>query len=472
MILQRKRGLRTVLLLLQCLLISFAFAYCAAITTFFTSLSPQQFGHYPFYAIVMMLGLFIESYRRDQSGKQFNPFGRSFLRQHQVSLHQALYAAGALFIYLVVTKDNYISRISIALCLPMLYVTLLWSNRYLWWILAQSLFHGVRRGRVLLIGTPPKAEHLKSWLSSKEVYGMDTLGILNDETPSAGAVTIGDLPHLGGVADAEKVIEQHGITQVILLQIPECPEEHKKLMDVMDSHGVRLLIFNNLEEKLNHPVIYIEDDGHHFITLRQEPLENPLNRIAKRALDISIALPTILFIVPPIAIVVWIIQRLHSPGPLFFHQTRAGIQNHQFTIWKFRTMRVDNPDVARQVTQNDDRIYPGGRFLRRFSLDELPQFWNVLKGNMSITGPRPHLIEHNEQFARQIARYPLRTVVKPGITGLAQVRGFRGEAHTADDIARRLESDIVYLENWRLSLDLAIIARTAWQMLSPPKTAY
>jgi lipopolysaccharide/colanic/teichoic acid biosynthesis glycosyltransferase len=219
-------------------------------------------------------------------------------------------------------------------------------------------------------------------------------------------------------------------------------------------------------------VIYLEDEGHHFISLRQEPLENPLNRIAKRTLDVVVSVPIVIFVLPFASLLVWTIQRIYSPGPLYFKQVRAGIQNHQFMIWKFRTMHPNNPDMARQATWNDDRIYRCGHFLRRFSIDELPQFWNVLKGDMSVTGPRPHLIEHNEQFAKQIASYPIRTVVKPGITGLAQVRGFRGEARTPNDIALRLQADILYLENWRLTLDVAIILRTIWQMFVPPKTAY
>jgi exopolysaccharide biosynthesis polyprenyl glycosylphosphotransferase len=470
MIQQRKRGLQTVLLLLQSILIALSLALCLVISSAFVSLSRDQINHYPLYALVMMMGLFFESFRRDQLGKQSSPFGNSFLSQHQISLNQTFYAAGALFVYLVVTRDSYISRISLGLWLPFLYLTLLWSNRYLWEILAKSLFHGVRKGRILLIGTPPKALRLEYWLRSKEIYGMDTLGILSDDPGETEALK--GFPHLGRIADAESVIEEREITQVILLQLPEAPEEHLVLMTMLQRHGVRLLILNNLEEKLNHPVIYIEDDGHHFISLRREPLENPFNRIAKRVLDVVIALPVVLLVLPPTALVVWIMQRFYSPGPLFFRQVRAGIQNQQFVIWKFRTMHVNNPDAARQVTANDPRIYPGGRFLRRFSIDEIPQFLNVLKGNMSVTGPRPHLIEHNEQFARQIASYPIRTVVKPGITGLAQVRGFRGEARTPDDIARRLESDITYLENWRLTLDLAIIIRTFWQMLVPPKTAY
>jgi len=470
MILQRTRGLQSILLLLQSILLAVSFALSLLVTLVFIPMSWRQIHHYPLYALIMIMGLFIEFNRRDLLGKQFNPLVYGFLKQHQVSLNQTLFATSALFIYLVATKDNFISRTSLALYLPALYLTLLWSNRYLWSMLAYTLFRGTRRGRVLLIGTPLKALHLKSWLKSKEIYGIETIGILCDETDPFRIPE--GLPRLGEVADVEKVIEKYGIVQVILLQLPEDVEEYRNLMDTMEHHGVRLLVFNNLEDKLRHPVIYIEDNGYHFISLRKEPLENPLNRVTKRLLDVSIALPMVLFILPPIAIVVWLIQRFSSPGPLFLQQTRAGIQNHQFAIWKFRTMHVDNPDKTRQATRHDARIYRGGHFLRRFSIDELPQFWNVLKGEMSVTGPRPHMIEHNAQFAKQIAHYAIRTVVKPGITGLAQVRGFRGEARTASDIARRLESDIDYLENWRLSLDLAIILRTIWQMVFPPKTAY
>jgi len=243
-------------------------------------------------------------------------------------------------------------------------------------------------------------------------------------------------------------------------------------MSALERHGVRLLILNNLEEKLHHPICYLEDDGHNFIGLRKEPLESPLNRISKRILDIVIALPVVIFLLPPVALLVWLIQKMNSAGPLLLRQKRAGLQNNQFEILKFRTMHVNNPSDTRQASRDDVRIYRGGRALRRFSIDELPQFWNVLQGDMSLVGPRPHLIEHNEQFARVIANFPIRMVVKPGITGLAQVRGFRGEARTAEAIAHRLESDLEYLENWRLTLDLIIIARTTVQMVAPPKTAY
>ena len=135
-------------------------------------------------------------------------------------------------------------------------------------------------------------------------------------------------------------------------------------------------------------------------------------------------------------------------------------------------MQVANPDPTRQAAKGDSRIYPGGQLLRKFSIDEIPQFINVLLGDMSIVGPRPHLLEHDEHFAHALLNYPVRGNVKPGITGLAQVRGFRGETKTAEDVIKRVESDIHYLENWSFLMDCWIIVQTAAQVVRPPPTAF
>jgi len=471
MILQRKRGLQAILVLAQGILITLTFVLCAvAAFSFFTSAEWFQIAHYPTYVFAITAGLFLESFQRDQAGMELSPFEESVPRQLQLSFRQTLYAVGMLFFYLVVTKDATISRIFLALCLPMFYLTLLWSNRYLSRRLAGYLFRGARQGRVLLIGSPAKAEAISGWLQSKRIFGIHTVGILHD---SPGDDTNpSNFPNLGPLSKAEQIIREQNITQVILLELPEDEGTYRKLISEVESQGVRFLILNNLEEKLRHPIYYFDDDGYNFIGLRKEPLEDPLNRISKRALDVALSIPVVLFVLPPVAVIVWVIQKINSPGPLILRQMRAGLQNNQFEILKFRTMHVNNPAVAQQATQNDARIYRGGRFLRRFSIDELPQFWNVLKGQMSLVGPRPHLIEHNEEFARVISRFPIRMVVKPGITGLAQVRGFRGEARNVEAISQRLRSDIEYLENWRLILDIMIIGKTGLQMIFPPKTAY
>jgi putative colanic acid biosynthesis UDP-glucose lipid carrier transferase len=257
-----------------------------------------------------------------------------------------------------------------------------------------------------------------------------------------------------------------------MLEFPLFTELNRNIIRVCDQLGVRLLIVSDLEEKLRHPVTHFEDDGFRFIGLREEPLENPLNRFCKRAIDIVIALPVMLLVFPVLTVIVWVAQRLQSPGPLFHVQTRAGMQNRRFTIYKFRTMHEGNADLARQAYDGDRRIYPLGKWVRKLSIDEVPQFWNVLKGDMSIVGPRPHLIEHNNQFSQLMANYHVRAFVKPGITGLAQVRGFRGEARDNSDIEKRVACDIEYLENWNLSLECGIILRTCGQILVPPRTAY
>jgi lipopolysaccharide/colanic/teichoic acid biosynthesis glycosyltransferase len=241
--------------------------------------------------------------------------------------------------------------------------------------------------------------------------------------------------------------------------------------EVCERNGVRLLVICDFESTLRHPVTMFEDEGIRFIGLRDEPLEDPFGSFAKRCLDITVALPVVCLILPPTTLLVAGLQWCRSPGPIFYRQLRSGLQNIPFAILKYRTMHVANPDVTKQASKGDSRIYPGGQWLRKLSLDELPQFLNVLRGEMSVVGPRPHLMQHDDIFARVLVNYPVRRNVKPGITGLAQVRGFRGETRTNEDVVKRVESDIYYLENWSLFLDVWIILRTAWQVIFPPRTA-
>jgi putative colanic acid biosynthesis UDP-glucose lipid carrier transferase len=275
---------------------------------------------------------------------------------------------------------------------------------------------------------------------------------------------------LGTIEQFDEICHTSEITQVVLLEL--CPTEvARSLLAKCQQRGMRLLIVNDLAEQIRHPIRCVVDEGINLVTLHEEPLENPLNRVLKRTFDFALAIFVVVSVLPWLIVLVWLCQRLQSPGPLWYRQQRAGLQNRPFSILKFRTMHTENGDETVQAKRGDARIYPLGRWLRRFSLDEIPQFLNVLSGEMSVVGPRPHLLEHNKQFAEVIKQYHLRTFIKPGITGLAQVRGFRGEARTPDDISARLHSDLIYLENWSLALDIGIVLRTIWQMLRPPATA-
>jgi putative colanic acid biosysnthesis UDP-glucose lipid carrier transferase len=184
------------------------------------------------------------------------------------------------------------------------------------------------------------------------------------------------------------------------------------------------------------------------------------NRLVKRVSDLVLA-SFIMVLIAPIFIAIAIGVKLSSPGPAIFRQRRNGLDGEEIIVYKFRSMRaMDDGAVVQQATKDDARITPLGAFLRRSSLDELPQFINVLQGRMSIVGPRPHAVAHNEQYRQLIKAYMVRHKVKPGITGWAQIHGLRGETDTIEKMRARVEYDLEYLRNWTLGLDLQIIART------------
>jgi len=463
MVTQRTEGLYRVFLLCQIVMVAALFWVGVWLMVTFYSPGPAlTWQRYSTYCGVLVIGMILEALSRSKNYFLQN----ELLRPHRLSLRQTVASVGLLVLYLIGTKDAFISRVFFFNFVPWLYVALLFSHYYLPSLLARGIFRSEEK--TLLVGSSRKAIQLRDWLQRKAEIGLRTVGLICDEKIDK---TEDGLPVLGRSDEIEKIIRERGITQVILLEFP-LAEVNQNVIRICDQLGIRLLILSDLEEKLRHSVTHFEDGGFRFIGLREEPLENPLNRLFKRAIDVAIAIPVMLFVFPILAFIMFVVQRLQSPGPLFHVQSRAGMQNRQFNIYKFRTMRPDHEELLRQARNGDERVYPTGKWFRRFSLDEIPQFWNVLRGDMSVVGPRPHLIEHNDQFSRFLANYHVRTFVKPGITGLAQVRGFRGEARNNTDIQNRVACDIEYLENWNLSLECGIIVRTFFQLIFPPDSAY
>lgn len=310
---------------------------------------------------------------------------------------------------------------------------------------------------------------INEWLLGKVLYGVKLVGAVTDGPPSEQA---GQVPHLGSIAQLEDHIRRVQATQVIAVDVPHSPVVVNHLANTCQRMGVRLLLANDYELMLGRRISMSEEDGIHFISFHREPLESPFNRMIKRGVDIAISLPVVVLMLPVLGFTVWLLHRFQSPGPLFFYQLRTGRQGQDFLLYKFRTMHPNNPDEARQAQEHDERIFSAGRFLRRASLDEIPQFINVLKGEMSVVGPRPHLRQHDDIFRQKMISYGVRTFIKPGITGLAQVRDLRGEIHTDQDVIQRVRSDLDYLENWSLLLDVEIIVRTAWKVIFPSRHAH
>ena len=209
--------------------------------------------------------------------------------------------------------------------------------------------------------------------------------------------------------------------------------------------------------------------GMPFVAVRETPFCG-MAGVLKRASDVVLATVALLLALPVSAAIVILVRR-SSPGPVLFRQRRYGLDGREFTVFKFRTMTVLEDDTVRQATRDDPRVTPIGRFLRRTSLDELPQLLNVLGGSMSLVGPRPHAVAHNEHYRKLVSGYMLRHKVRPGMTGLAQVNGLRGETRDIGKMSQRVAYDLEYLKSWSLGLDIRILIKTARIVLTD-RSAY
>jgi exopolysaccharide biosynthesis polyprenyl glycosylphosphotransferase len=468
MIHHRTRGILRLRLAIECAAVTVLFwLWFCSYTAIVPSGEGVAAGPYLAYLAALLAGLLLETFTTDFNKAIRQIQDPSLTVQLQTSVRQTCFSLGVLLLFLVFTKDPLMSRLFLAIFLPAEILEVLILNRYATSLLVRLLFNGAMEDRVLLIGRPEESAKLEAWLNSKMMLGFRAVGSMSIQCSDSKSAVPANSDYL---VNLQSLLTGRRVTLVILFGSTP-PELCRELLGTTQRLGARFLIYNNLSEQLRHPVVTFSDDGLAFFALRDEPLENPFNRVCKRLLDLLIALPSVFLVLPIAAIVVRIFQFSQSPGPLLHRQIRAGIQNRRFCLLKFRTMHPGHDQLSRQAIVDDPRIFAAGRFFRRISLDEVPQFLNVLRGDMSVVGPRPHLVEHNHEFAEILANYHIRALVKPGMTGLAQVRGFRGEAKTSSDISARLQSDLAYLENWSLLLELSIITRTIWQLIFPPKNA-
>jgi len=353
----------------------------------------------------------------------------------------------AVFTMMFVTQDRGMSRLFLGSFLVWSWLLLFTLHRRLPRWLAGFLYGAGERIPTLFIGRSESLPLLGEWLGQRVHLGVYPAGFLSLEAPipvQADPV----VPALGTMDDLERVLEGKSIGQVILLEVPASREVARRIVDQCQARGCRLLVHHAVEEVLAHPVVSADEGGHHFFTLHDEPLEEPLNRLVKRLFDLAIALPVVVLVLPLLMLVVWLVQRMQSPGPLFHVRARSGEDRVEFPMLKFRTMEVAPADAqaeGRQARAGDARVYPFARFLRRHSFDEFPQFWNVLTGEMSIVGPRPVMPVLDEEFERQVRSYRSKHWVKPGITGLAQSEGFRGEIQTPAQLHERIRLDLYYI---------------------------
>ncbi|HEY5779326.1 MAG TPA: exopolysaccharide biosynthesis polyprenyl glycosylphosphotransferase [Terrimicrobiaceae bacterium] len=446
---------------------------------FLTAISPmlqggavENYSRFILYNVAAIVGLIIAAVRGRSSAATLLAGG--FVNYHTLALKQTVYIGVTLLLVMTLGMEPEFRHMRLAVLFGFLgavYVTFLICHFFVPSRLADQLFSDEHEQRTLLVGPVDKAREVNKWILETAAFGFGLRGSMTDDDSEAGRVL-----HVTRVSDVtmlQRIIRHEGIRQILLLELPLDQEGLNLVVDAANKAGVRLLVLNNLPEIFRHDISFFTLNDKDFISLRDEPLEDPVNRIIKRTVDILMSLPVVVFILPPLCLVVKIFQRIQSPGPLFYRQTRAGLNNLPFRIFKFRTMRADKgDDASKQATAGDPRIYPMGRILRKTSLDEIPQFLNVFLGDMSVVGPRPHMIIHNRRFSEVMEAYHVRTFAKPGITGLAQMSGYRGEAKNDQDVVERAQLDIKYIENWSLPFDFWIIFNTMYQVFKPPKTAY
>jgi putative colanic acid biosynthesis UDP-glucose lipid carrier transferase len=334
-------------------------------------------------------------------------------------------------------------------------------------VLSRHAAAGDGRRTAVIIGGSALGVKVAHALTHSRVQGIDLAGYFDDRSEVRLHAESAD-QRLGPLRDAAPYIREHGVKEVFITlplgsqpRIIELLEQLQgttaSIYFVPDVFGISI-IQGRLQDMNGVPVVGI--------------CETPFtgtNRLIKRLSDIVLA-SMILVAIAPLMLAVAIGVRLSSPGPIIFKQRRNGLDGEEIIVYKFRSMNTqDNGPVVRQATRGDPRITPFGAFIRKTSLDELPQFVNVLQGRMSIVGPRPHAVAHNEMYRQLIKAYMVRHKVKPGITGWAQVNGHRGETDTLEKMQARVEYDLAYLRNWSLGLDLVIILRTIKSVMSDAK---
>jgi exopolysaccharide biosynthesis polyprenyl glycosylphosphotransferase len=421
------------------------------------------------YPAAIFFGVMLATRNENEAGLTQGGIRVPIFEAMRLTLRQLVFACAAVFTTVVLFKDPGISRFFLVLYFGVLASLLVILNRHQPRWIRWRFFFDKNPVPTLFIGDIGRFPNFRRWAAQQAQVGAVSVGHLSYRNLDS---RIKGMPHLGGFDDLDRVMHEKKVNQVIMLDLPDTTADAEKLLEACLAHGSRLMIHNNFGYSLDYPLQIIQKGNHSFLTLHDEPLEDPLNCSLKRGLDIVVAGLVMILIFPPLALLVSLMHRIQSRGPLFHSQMRTGQNRSRFMILKFRSMHETNHDINRQAGAEDSRIFSFGRFLRRSSLDEIPQFINVLRGEMSTVGPRPHLLAHSDAFSRDLDVYLLRYFVKPGITGLAQCNGYRGLTATPEVLRKRVQLDLKYIREWSIWLDIAIMIKTARQIAIPPPTAH
>ena len=320
----------------------------------------------------------------------------------------------------------------------------------------RAVFGGNYR-KTVIVGASEQAQDLANYFAKKKEAGFKLKKIFNKNS---------------NIKAIKSYILENSIDEIYCCLTSLETETINRLTNFAESN------LRDIKYIPSHKKIYSKKLSHQnygkipILSLRTIHIEDPFNSLVKRSFDIIFSLFVLLFLLSWLTPILAILIKTTSKGPVFFYQKRNGYNFNEFNCFKFRSMLINKQANTMQATRNDLRVTAIGKTLRKYSIDELPQFYNVLIGDMSVVGPRPHMIKENEKYRSTIDKFMVRHYVRPGITGLAQTRGFRGEIETDEDIINRVKNDIYYIENWSFLLDIKIIFSTIFNAISGEKKAY
>jgi putative colanic acid biosynthesis UDP-glucose lipid carrier transferase len=320
--------------------------------------------------------------------------------------------------------------------------------------------------KVIVLGSDDTAKKLINIFKEKTEFGYIVSAFFSDKASK-------NKIYGGSINQCFSFVLENEIDEIYCSLSELNKEEVKEVTTFANENNINVKLVpdtNELYSKSYKKEYY--DDSLLVLNVSKLPFETKENRVVKRIFDVIFSILVIIFVMSWLTPILWIIIKLDSKGPAFFKQKREGLKGKLFICYKFRSMKVNENLVNKHTTKNDARVTSFGSFLRRTSLDELPQFFNVLKGDMSVAGPRPHLKSLSIEYQKNVNNYLDRHAVKPGITGLAQVRGFRGEITKKSDIKNRIRLDIFYIENWSILLDVKIILQTIFNVFKGEEKAY
>jgi len=362
----------------------------------------------------------------------------------------------------VITKSYFYSRGHLFYTF-LSFTILLNSWRFLfYYVLRYYRARGFNIRNVLIIGYGETSRLLENHINKNPNLGYNLLGYLDDNYKKARA----SIYHL------ESFCKQNAVDLIFCNFSNLSENQTKEIIDYAENNLIKINVISRFSNFYGRNLTF-EKYGHiPVISINTIPLDSEVNRLIKRSFDVIFSSLVLICIFSWLVPIIALLIKLDSEGPVFFKQRRHGRGNKYFSCFKFRTMIINNDSDHKQATKSDPRVTRIGSILRKTSMDELPQFINVFKGEMSIVGPRPHPIKLNEEFSSKIDRFFQRHMVKPGITGLAQAKGYRGETAQFSDMSGRIRLDKFYVRNWSLTLDFKIIVLTFFSLIRDSQKAY